>query len=176
MASKTPNTEFQMDFADQRLLKLNILGHMMQSSTTDVDVKEHLKFLHLSQDPWKLGKTLISIESFNKRLAAEISKNRPDRSAVPKSTTSCGSTWNNAMPWLQTTFNPSFWSSSQKLFEALVRNLGSCKSSTHSAMLNLRGLNPPKPEDEHAEFEILLPSCPKQGSWQETSCHVLYKR
>jgi hypothetical protein len=177
MASKTPDTELQMNHADQKLQRLNALGHMMQSSTNDVfDVKEYLKFLCLNQDPGHLRKTLTGIENFNKRLVTEMSKNGPDRSAIPKSKTTSRSTSNNPISWLQTTFNHSFWSSSQKLFKALVRNLGPCKLSTHSAMLNLKGLKPPKPQDEQAEFDILLPSCPKQGFWQETSCRVLYKR
>lgn len=150
---------------------------MLQSSITNVfDVKDYLQFLCMDQDPGHLGKTLITIENFNKRLMTEMSKNGLDRSAFPKSKTASGSTSNNPIPWLQTTFNHSFWSSSQKLFKALVRNLGSCKSSTHSAMLNLKGLKPPKPQDEQAEFAILLPSCPNRGSWQETSCHVLYEK
>ncbi len=166
-----------MNHADQKLLKLNALGHLMQSWTTDVfNVKEYLKFLCLNQDPGHLRKTLTSIEKFNKRLVAKMSKNGPARSAVPESKTISRSTSNNPISWLQTTSNPSFWSSSQELFKALVRNLGSCKLSTHSAMLNLKGLKPPYPQDEQAEFHILLPSCPKQGSWQETSCRVLSKR
>jgi hypothetical protein len=165
-----------MNCADP-LLKLNALGHMMQSSTTDVfDSKEYLKFLCLHQDPGHLKKTLTGIENFNKRLVVEMSKNVPERTAVPKSKTVSKSTSNNPISWLQTTFNPSFWSSPQKLFKGLVRNLGSCKLSTHSAMLNLKGLERPKPHDEQAEFDILLPLCPKQSCWQETSCRVVYKR
>ncbi|KAF4637697.1 hypothetical protein G7Y89_g389 [Cudoniella acicularis] len=165
-----------INHADQKLQKLNALGHMMQSSITDVfDVKEYLKFLCFSQDPGYLRKTLTGIENFNKRLVAEMSKNRPDRLAIPKSKTTSRSTSENPISWLQTSSNHSFWSSSQKLFKALVLNLGSCKLSTHSAMLNLKGLRPPKLQDEQAKFDILLPSCPKQGFWQEISCHVLYQ-
>jgi hypothetical protein len=166
-----------MNHADQKLQKLNALGHMMQRSTADVfDVNEYLEFLCLNQDFGYLRKTLTGIENFNKRLVVEMSKIGPDRSAVPKSKTTFRSPSSNPISWLQTTFNHSFWSSSQKLFKAMVHNLGSCKLSTHSAMLNLKGLKPPQEQDEQAEFDILLSSCPKQGSWQEASCCVLYKR
>jgi hypothetical protein len=166
-----------MNTTNRELWKLSALGHTIQSSTVDIfDAKEYLKFLCLNQDPGNLRKTLTSIENFNKRLMTEMSKSRPDRSAVPKPNTTFRSVPDETIPWLQTTFNPSYWSASQKLFEALDRHLKSCKSSAHSVMLNLKGLEPPTPQDEEARFGILLPSCPEEGSWQETYCHVLYKR
>ncbi|KAH8587056.1 hypothetical protein B0O99DRAFT_694834 [Bisporella sp. PMI_857] len=162
--------------SNQKLLKLNALSLMIQSSITNVfDVKEYLKFLCLYQDPANLRNILASVENFNKRLMAEMSKSGTDRSAVSKSKTNGRSTSNTPMPWLQTKFNPSFWGSSQKLFKALVHNLGSCKLSTHSVMLNLKGVKPPNLQDEHTEFDILLSSCPKQGFWQEVLCRVIYK-
>ncbi|KFY46563.1 hypothetical protein V494_00423, partial [Pseudogymnoascus sp. VKM F-4513 (FW-928)] len=140
-----------MNFADHKLLKLNALGYMMRSAIDVFDVKEYLEFLRLNQDPGHLRKTLTGIENFNKRLVTEMSKNRPGRSAVPKLKTTSRSTSNNPVSWLETAFNPSFWSSSQKLFKALVHNLGTCKSSAHSAMLNLKALKPPNPQDEQAD-------------------------
>lgn len=78
------------------LLKLHALGHVMQSLTPDVfDVKGYLKFLYLNQDPSHLRKILTSIETFNKRLVAETSKNGPDRSALLKLKTTYRSTSNS---------------------------------------------------------------------------------
>lgn len=149
---------------------------MLQSSTTDVfDAKIYHKFLYLAQYPSRLRKVLISVENFNKRLVAEMNKIEADRAGVPKSNTISRPNSDYVPTWLQSPSRDSFWRASQNLFEALVRNVSSCKSSTHSAMLNLTGLKPPVSQDNTAEFEILLPLCAEQGSWQETSCHVLYK-
>lgn len=166
-----------MNYPDQKLLKLNALGRMLQNSTTtDVfDAKRYHRFLYLTQPPSHLRKVLINVESFNKRLVVEMNKIEADRSGVPKSRTISRPNLDYAPTWLQSPLRDSFWRASQNLFEALVRNVSSCKSSTHSAMLNLTGLKPPVSQDNTAEFEILLPLCAEQGSWQETSCRVLYK-
>lgn len=158
-------------------MKLSTLGHKIQDSIIDgFNITNFFEFLHLKQNPGQLRKILNGIENLNKRLATEMNKNAPSGVAIPGLNSVSRTQSNNSTPWLQTTFNPSFWSSSRNLFNGLVRNLGSCTASTHLAMLHIQGLKPPQPQDNHAEFNILLPSCPKQGFWQETFCHLLYKR
>lgn len=166
-----------MNYPDPKLLKLSSLGYIMQDSSTEgVNVADYLAFLHLKQNPGQLRKILNGINNLNSKLAVETNKNGLNGSTVPNLSWASKPPSNNSTPWLQTAFNPCFWSSSRNLFNALVRNLGSCTSSTHLAMLHLHGLKPPKPQDDHAEFNLLLSSCPKQDSWQETFCHILYKR
>ncbi|KAI0441645.1 peptidase S8/S53 domain-containing protein [Xylaria telfairii] len=176
MSSKALGTELQVDRSDIELRKLTALAYMINGSTTEnIDVKDYLEFICLNPNPNQILKILTGIGNFNERLATEMRKNGPDDSVVPKPMVTSASN-NLVLPWLQTTFNPSFWGSSQKLFGALVDNLGPCKSSqTHSVLLNLKGLQPPKPQDQQAEFEILLSLCQKQDSWQETFCRILYE-
>nr|AJD23190.1 putative subtilisin [Onygena corvina] len=122
---------------------------------------EDVKFLGPDSDPLLLKQILDEILDLRKRLA-------------PKVDTSVNLTLKTA-PFVETNFNSSFWDSSQQLFEALLVNIGDCKGSTHTAMLNLGGLPFTKPQINDAEFKLLLPSCPTPGSWQETHCRVLFE-
>jgi hypothetical protein len=167
----------QTKHVDRKLLKLNALSRLIQNSKVDIfDAREYLKYICLNQNPCQLKKTLVEVEKFNKRLMEKMTKLAPDRSAVPQFKAGSTTAPNSDVSWLQTSFSPHFWSSSQKLFKALVRNLGSCKRPNHSAMFSLDGIKRPKSHDEQSQFVILFPSCPEQGSWQETSCRVLYSR
>jgi hypothetical protein len=165
-----------MSYTDPKLLKLSTLASIMEDSVADdPNIANYLRYLYLKQTPGQLRKLLSGIESLNRKLATEMNKKEPDRSAVPRFNLAPRTPLSSA-PWLQTAFSPSFWSSSRNLFNALVRNVKPCTASTHSAMLHLQGLKPPGPQDNRAEFNILLPSCPEQDTWQETFCHILYKR
>lgn len=173
---KSSNIRLQMKTVKEEFWKLKALGLRVQSSTTGIpDVSRYHKFLRLDQDPSQLSKTFSGIGDFNQRLVDEMSKERSNRSVLLKPKRTPPSTAGSHL-WLQSTSNASFWSSSQKLFKALVHNLRSCKLSTHSAMLNLKGIEPPQLQDRQAEFDILLPMCPNTDCWQETSCRVLYER
>ncbi|KAL7895092.1 peptidase S8/S53 domain-containing protein [Trichoderma sp. TUCIM 5745] len=164
-----------MKYTDPKLLKLSTLAYTMEDSTTDdSNITNYLEYLNLKQTPGILRKLLSGIQSLNRKLATEMNKKEPDRSAIPR-LNSAPKTPLSPAPWLQTAFSPSFWSSSRNLFNALVRNVTPCTASKHSAMLHLQGLKPPEPQDNHAEFNILLPCCSEQDIWQETFCHILYK-
>lgn len=165
-----------MNSTDPKLFKLSTLAYIMEDYIPDgSNIANYLGYLYLKQTPGQLRKLLGGIESLNRKLATEMNKNEPGRFAIPR-LNSVPRTPLSPAPWLQTAFNPSFWSSSRNLFNALVRNVRPCTASTHSAMLHLQGLKPPQPQDNHAELSILLPSCPEQDTWQETFCHIFYRR
>ncbi|KAL7957430.1 hypothetical protein V8C34DRAFT_285577 [Trichoderma compactum] len=160
----------EVNCPDESLLKLSSLSYKIRSLgfTTAGDATRYFQYLCLKQHPADLRRVFFGIEQFSIRLAKQTSG-----SAVPQ--TASRTETHNSPPWLLTEFNPSYWSSSKNLFQTLVSNLGSCNSCTHSAMLNLQELDPPKEQDEHADYNILLPACPKGDYWQETSCRMLYK-
>ncbi|RFU23755.1 hypothetical protein B7463_g12582, partial [Scytalidium lignicola] len=159
---------------DERFLKLKILDQKLQSLTSgEFNAQDYFCFLRVHQNPANLKKVVEGVMKLNDRLTTEMSKRGPDATYVPKTRTDTTSTTSTS--WLETNFNPSFWSSSHRLFRALVHNLSQCKFPRHSAMLKLKGMQHPKPQDHDAEFNILLSFCPKQDLWQETLCHVRYQ-
>lgn len=157
-----PQTEASLS---KRCPKLLVLATLLQSSEQCAP-EAFARHIHLVQDAAAFKEIRYELEGFIKAMQSIL----PLEEGPAKDTSAAQSSNKE----LKSRVNRSFWDYSKSLFDSIVKHLQPCTESTssHRAMLHLRGLTDTNENDAHPELSMLLACCPEQKTWQQTFCTV----
>ncbi|KAK7178833.1 hypothetical protein DPSP01_013881 [Paraphaeosphaeria sporulosa] len=132
------------------------------------------QYLHLSQDARSFKRTRFAVQTFN--ISSRVLLG--DARTVSLQAASADTSTLAPVYHPQSSFSPSFWNGSKRLFDHLVVNVQECdeknvKKQEHKLLLRLKNISDYYGQDGmHPRISILLASCLNPKSWHQTICSI----